>query len=127
MSDIAYEKRQHLDTEQAFAVIPSQFNQDIHGIEFLKRLVKKLRNTLIDEHNDKDLKGALVKDKNYDDDDDVLENLFLDAKLPKHKPEDYIDPFKNRAEKWKEVSQSLLDLLNKEANLVKRILSKLQI
>ncbi|KAI9477054.1 hypothetical protein BX667DRAFT_497731 [Coemansia mojavensis] len=119
MENIAYEKRQHLDSARHFAIIPDEFNRDIPGIGPLQRLVKVLRKILIDEHKDDDLKGALLKDP--EDDVDLNDDVFL---KPSPEPKVVIDPFKNRAEKWKEISQSLLGVLNMAAKSAKRILSE---
>ncbi|KAJ1867948.1 hypothetical protein LPJ55_005919, partial [Coemansia sp. RSA 990] len=75
MENIAYEKRQHLDSARHFAIIPDEFNRDIPGIGPLQRLVKVLRKILIDEHKDDDLKGALLKDP--EDDVDLNDDVFL--------------------------------------------------
>ncbi|KAJ1866487.1 hypothetical protein LPJ55_006009, partial [Coemansia sp. RSA 990] len=84
---IARKKRHHLDSARNFAIIPDEFNRDIPDIKYLQWLVALLRNALIDEYDEKELKGALAP-KEF--------SIFPSPSASdKQEPK---DPFKKRAE-----------------------------
>ncbi|KAJ2213765.1 hypothetical protein EV179_003564 [Coemansia sp. RSA 487] len=99
LKQIADAKRADLDSSNSFQNIISEFNLGLGNIGLLVNLVKKLRYVLIDKCSS-DLRGALKQ-----------EDLIPNAETGTLEVVVLSDPFEERAAKWKELSESLLTVL----------------
>ncbi|KAJ1765196.1 hypothetical protein LPJ74_006445, partial [Coemansia sp. RSA 1843] len=112
LEEIADAKRADLHDKKHFQNIISEFNRGLKNIDLLFGLVEKLRYVLIDEHPDK-LRGALKDmDMQSNTETGMLDIVVLS------------DPFEERAAKWKELSESLLTVLEDSAQQTRERLRK---
>ncbi|KAJ2654449.1 hypothetical protein IW148_006366, partial [Coemansia sp. RSA 1199] len=116
VEDIAEAKRNHMDSSRNFTEITKGFNPNIPDIRRLAKVVKGLRVVLIDNHNDPDLRGAMLISDSFPEENDSDEET--DQYEYKPRP----DPFVKRTEHWESISNSLLAKLEIYAMEAKELL-----
>ncbi|KAJ2118739.1 inducible alternative oxidase 2 [Coemansia sp. RSA 720] len=99
---IANSKRRDMDSSRNFTEITKGFNPNIPDIRRLAKVVEGLRAVLIDNHNDPDLRGAMVIPDSIPEENDSDEET--DQYEYKMRP----DPFAERIAHWESISESLL-------------------
>ncbi|KAJ1799518.1 hypothetical protein LPJ59_001765 [Coemansia sp. RSA 2399] len=123
--DIIYEcadnKRTDLHSEELFYQITSQFDKAIPAIGSLKRLVCKLRKTLIDDHTDEKLQGSVRKPLQSQTADDSV--YVLDGQEPD--PELH-DPFDERIKEADTIAKRLLENIKEAARQARAHLKSLE-
>ncbi|KAJ2122315.1 inducible alternative oxidase 2 [Coemansia sp. RSA 720] len=70
VEDIAEAKRNHMHSRDNFTGITKGFNPNISDIGRLAKVVKGLRAVLIDNHNDPDLRGAMIISDSFPEEND---------------------------------------------------------
>ncbi|KAJ2862239.1 hypothetical protein GGI22_002245 [Coemansia erecta] len=119
--ECADNKRTDLHSEELFYQITSQFDNAIPAIGSLKRLVCKLRKTLIDDHTDEKLQGSVrkpLRSQTMDGSVYVLDGQGLDPEL--------YDPFDERVKEADKIAKRLLENIKEAARQARAHLKSLE-
>ncbi|KAJ2659501.1 hypothetical protein IWW48_003447 [Coemansia sp. RSA 1200] len=117
LSACALNKRRDLKDYESFKLITDQFDKDIASIGILQMLVRKIRKTLIDEHGDRNMRGAIKKSEESEEQDEQFDLLAG----PKDETR-MIDPFVERIQDADGISERLLDIMRIGATQVRTLL-----
>ncbi|KAJ2504478.1 hypothetical protein H4217_009396, partial [Coemansia sp. RSA 1939] len=106
LSACALNKRRDLKDYESFKLITDQFDKDIASIGILQMLVRKIRKTLIDEHGDRNMRGAIKKSEESEEQDEQFDLLAG----PKDETR-MVDPFVERIQDADGISERLLNIM----------------
>ncbi|KAJ2565738.1 hypothetical protein IW140_005202 [Coemansia sp. RSA 1813] len=110
-SECARSKRIDLYSEDLFFRMTEEFDKETPSIRTLKRLVCKLRRTLIDEHQDEKIQGSLKKPLRSER---IGDSVYV---VNDHEPDpELFDPFEERAKEADEIAKRLLKTLQEAAS-----------
>ncbi|KAJ1736858.1 hypothetical protein LPJ72_001006, partial [Coemansia sp. Benny D160-2] len=117
LSACALNKRRDLKDYESFKLITDQFDKDIASIGILQMLVRKIRKTLVDEHGDRNMRGAIKKSEESEEQDEQFDLLAG----PKDETR-MVDPFVERIQDADGISERLLDIMRIGAAQVRTLL-----
>ncbi|KAJ2663881.1 hypothetical protein IWW48_001147 [Coemansia sp. RSA 1200] len=119
LSTCALNKRRDLKDSESFKLITDQFDKDIPLIESLRSLVHGLRRTLIDDHKDNRMKGAMKRSEVPEEQDD-----YDDVFGMRNRDINDIDPFQERMTNANDIAESLFKNMKKVAEQARVFIRK---